>query len=116
MTITMTLPDVLAAKLKTEAHSRNRSAEEVAIGLLDQALDGDLDSDLDELVAKIKALPFGPALVRQSMDSLENYLARSLAEEAEMANYLLDANHASPLVTRHHRLRRRVFNEISERT
>lgn len=29
-----------------------------------------------------------------------------------MGNYLLDANHASPLVTRHHRLRRRVLDEI----
>ncbi len=32
-----------------------------------------------------------------------------------MANYLLDTNHASPLVTLHHRLRQRVLDEIRNR-
>lgn len=32
-----------------------------------------------------------------------------------MANYLLDANHASPLVTLHHRLRKRILDEMDAR-
>jgi hypothetical protein len=83
MTITITLPDVLAAKLETEAHARNRSAAEVAIELLDQALEGDLDLELNALVAKIRALPPDPSLISQPIGSLEDYLAKSLAEEAE---------------------------------
>lgn len=35
-----------------------------------------------------------------------------LKGEGEMANYLLDTNHASPLVTRRHYLRRRTHDEL----
>ncbi len=89
MAITITLPDVLAAKLETEAQARNRPAEEVAVELLDQALAAEPNETehfpltLEEVVAKIKSLPPDPSLIRQPAGSLEDYLAKSLAKEAE---------------------------------
>lgn len=89
MSITITLPDMLAAKLETEAMARNQSAEEVAVELLDHALAAEPEETehfpltLEEVVAKIRSLPLDPSLIRQPMGSLEEYLEKSLAKEAE---------------------------------
>jgi type IV secretory pathway TrbF-like protein len=92
MEMTITLPDVLAARLRNEAQTRQRSATEVAIELLGEALGPepqqteDFPLTLDEVVAKIRALPSDPSLIRQPTSSLETYLADSLAREAEDNN------------------------------
>lgn len=83
MEITLSLPDVLATKLQTEARVQQRSTEEVAVELLDQALENAAGAELDALIARIRALPPEPDLIRQPTASLEEYLARSLAAEAE---------------------------------
>lgn len=87
MEITLTLPDVLAAKLQTEAMSRRRSTEEVALELLDQALDAEPETPdytpptLEEVVARIRATPPNPEMVRPPKGSLGEYLAASIAAE-----------------------------------
>lgn len=89
MEITLHLPDMLAAKLQTEAQLQRRSTEEVAVELLDQALDAEPESDyvpptLEEVVARIRATPPNPANKfdeRAMMQSLGEYLQASIAAE-----------------------------------
>lgn len=87
MAITITLPDVLAAKLETEAQAQQRSAEEVAVELLDQALAAEPEQSdyvpltLEEVVARIRATPPNPKMVRPPSGSLGEYLAASIAAE-----------------------------------
>lgn len=95
MTITITLPDFLAARLQSEAQAQNRSAEEVAVELLDQSLRSTLpvsnqsEADVfcltpEEVVAKIKALPPNPANqfdMKVLMAGLVDYLEKSIASE-----------------------------------
>jgi hypothetical protein len=89
MAITITLPDVLAAKLETEAQARNRPAEEIAVELLDQALAAEPNEaehfplTLEEVVAKIRSLPPNPNAYRPPTGSLADYLEKSLAAETE---------------------------------
>ncbi|MGH9846180.1 MAG: hypothetical protein ACREEM_46355 [Blastocatellia bacterium] len=89
MAITITLPDILATKLQTEAQARDRSAEEFAVELLDQALTAEpketehFPLTLEEVVAKIKSLPPNPNAYRLPTGSLADYLEKSLAAEAE---------------------------------
>lgn len=81
MEITITLPDFLAAKLQTKAQLRKRPAEDVAVELLDEMLTDHIDLDIDASIARIRALPADPSLIRQPTGSLEKYLAESLARE-----------------------------------
>lgn len=87
MEITLTLPDVLATKLQTEARAQRRSTEEVAVELLDQALDAEseppdyIPPTLEEVVARIRATPPNPQMVRLPNGSLGEYLAASIAAE-----------------------------------
>lgn len=87
MEITLRLPDMLATKLQTEARAQQRSTEEVAVELLDQALDAEPDpSDyvpptLEEVVARIRATPPNPEMIRPPSGSLGEYLAASIAAE-----------------------------------
>lgn len=87
MEITLTLPDVLAARLQTEARVRRRSTEEIAVELLDQALEVESDSQeyipptLEEVVARIRATPPNPQMIRSPEGSLGEYLAASIAAE-----------------------------------
>jgi hypothetical protein len=89
MAITITLPDVLAAKLETEAQARNRPAEEIAVELLDQALAAEPNETehfpltLEEVVAKIRSLPPNLNAYRPPTGSLADYLEKSLAAETE---------------------------------
>jgi len=87
MEITLNLPDVLAAKLQTEARTQQRSTEEVAVELLDQALDAEpepldyVPPTLEGVVARIRATPPNPEMVRPPSGSLGEYLAASIAAE-----------------------------------
>ncbi|MEP7341629.1 MAG: hypothetical protein ABI977_28110 [Acidobacteriota bacterium] len=90
MEITLNLPDVLATKLQTEAQAQRRSTEEVAVELLDQALEVELELQeyipptLEEVVARIRATPPNPANQfdeRIMMQGLREYLQASIAAE-----------------------------------
>lgn len=87
MEITLSLPDVLATKLQTEARAQKRPAEEVAVELLDQALKVELELQeyvpptLEEVVARIRATPPNPQMIRPPQGSLGEYLAASIAAE-----------------------------------
>lgn len=90
MTITITLPEFLAARLQSEAQAQRRSAEDLAVELLDEALetkqqaDGGFHLTPEEVVAKIKALAPNPAnqfAFRPAMKGLAEYLAASIASE-----------------------------------
>lgn len=87
MEITLSLPDVLAAKLQTKAQTQQRLAEEVAVELLDHALDAEpeppdyVPPTLEEVVARIRATPPNPEMVRPPNGSLGEYLAASIAAE-----------------------------------
>lgn len=90
MTMTITLPEFLAARLQREAQARQRSAEELAVELLDEALeikqeaDGGFHITPEEVVAKIKALPPNPANqfeMKSLMAGLADYLEKSIASE-----------------------------------
>lgn len=90
MTITITLPEFLATRLKNEAYAQRRSAEDLAIDLLDEALETKQQSDADfnltpeEVVARIKTLPPNPAnqiVMQTSMSGMMKYLEKSIASE-----------------------------------
>lgn len=90
MTITITLPEFLAAKLQSEAQTQRRSAEDLAVELLDEALEtkrqanGAFHLTPEEVVAKIKALPPNPANqfdMKTLMAGLADYLEKSIASE-----------------------------------
>lgn len=87
MSITITLPDILAAKLETEAQAQSRSAEDIAVELLDQALGVEplapdyVPLTLEEIVARIRATPPNPEMIRPPSGSLGEYLAASIAAE-----------------------------------
>lgn len=75
MTLTITLPDSLGSRLKQVAQSQRRSATEVAIDLLDEALASTTpEAELEEVVARIKAVPPDPALIRPAEGSLAEAL------------------------------------------
>jgi len=90
MTITITLPDFLAVRLQREAQALQRSAEDLAVELLDKALEAKQQDDdrfhltPEEVVAKIKALPPNPANqfdMKAMMAGLADYLEKSIASE-----------------------------------
>lgn len=82
MTITLTLPQALAEKLASSAKSRRQSVEDLAFTILDESLDqSDTQRELEELVARIKALPPNPNAIRPATGSLAEYLAQSIAAE-----------------------------------
>lgn len=90
MTITITLPEFLATKLQSEAQAQRRSAEDLAVELLDEALETKLQANggfhltPEEVVAKIKALPPNPVNqfdMKNLMAGLADYLEKSIASE-----------------------------------
>jgi len=87
MEITLRLPDVLAAKLASAAQAQRCSTEEVAVELLAQALEAEAElpdyvpPTLEEVVARIRATPPNPEMVRPPSGSLGEYLAASIAAE-----------------------------------
>ncbi|MFN8491666.1 MAG: hypothetical protein U0350_28970 [Caldilineaceae bacterium] len=94
MNLTITLPEKIAAQIQRKAEERHLSAEEIAVDLLQDALDherelqdtllngyepiGDEDDDFpspEEVVAQIKALgPTDPRYIRPATGSLAEAL------------------------------------------
>lgn len=78
MTITITLPDDLATKLKSRADSQHLPLADVAINILMTALEGEAELDdfptPEEVVAQIKATPPNPANIHPATESLADLL------------------------------------------
>jgi plasmid stability protein len=83
MTITITLPDQLEAQLQREAAAQQRSVEEVALAILSEALDQERTGPtLEDVVAKIQALPPNPQNIRPARGSLADAL-RNTSEPSD---------------------------------
>lgn len=74
MTLTINLPEELETRLKREATARALSVEEFALDLLDSALEEETHPTLEEVVAKIKAMPPNSASIRLPTGSLADAL------------------------------------------
>lgn len=83
MSITLTLPEPLAARLQTEATMRRRSAQDLAVELLEQALPADLNQTLKELMDRVSAKPPNPACIRPATGSLADALRAGIEAEDE---------------------------------
>jgi plasmid stability protein len=82
MTVTITLPDDLAARLRLRAAAQRRPAEEVALDLLRAALPAEPAAPaLEDVVARIRAAAPNPAGLRPARGAL----ADALAEEGDDA-------------------------------
>jgi hypothetical protein len=81
MSVTITIPDDLAGRLRNEARAQNRSVDELAAALLSGSL-AETDAELEELIARIKATPPYPAAIRPATGSLAEALAAGLAAES----------------------------------
>lgn len=74
MTLTITLPNHLAEQLQRKAEEEKLAAEEVAIDLLEEALEELWWPTPEEVVAKIKATPPDPTAIRPAEGSLADHL------------------------------------------
>jgi plasmid stability protein len=83
MAITITLPDVLAAKLETEAQAQRRSLEDLVVSLLNDAVAEETFPTPEEVVARIKATPPNPNNIRPATGSLAEYLSRLVPEDPD---------------------------------
>lgn len=90
MSTTLTIPDDLAGRLRHKAQAQNRSVDELAAELLIKSLDTSVDSELEELIARIKATPPNPAAIRPATISLADALSASLAAEGDDRDFNLD--------------------------
>ncbi len=78
MTITITLPPELSAQLERRANTRNVSAEELTLRLLNVALqDQDAAPTPEAVVKKIRATPPNPRGLRPASGSLAEALRQS---------------------------------------
>jgi hypothetical protein len=80
MTLTITLPHHLAEQLQRKAEEEQLTAEEVAIDLLEEALEELFWHTPEEVVAKIKATPPDPTAIRPAEGSLADALRRLPAD------------------------------------
>ncbi len=62
---------------------RRRSAQDLAVELLDQALPADMNQTLEELMDRVRAKPPNPACVRLATGSLAEALVASVEAEDE---------------------------------
>jgi hypothetical protein len=86
MTVTITLPDELAAWLQRRAAAQNRPAEDLALDLLRVALIGDAPAlTLDEVVARIRTAAPNPAGWRTVSGSLTDVLAEKDHDDLDIA-------------------------------
>lgn len=74
MRLTITLPNHLAEQLQRKAEEEKLTAEEVAINLLEEALEELWWPTPEEVVAKIKATPPDPTAIRPAEGSLADHL------------------------------------------
>ena len=93
MSITLTLPEPLAARLQTEAAMRRRSVHDLAVELLEQALPADMNQTLEELMDRVSAKPPNPVCVRPATASLADALVASIEAEDEAAFDLTEWQH-----------------------
>ena len=78
MTITITLPESIEAKLQQRAKRQQLSITELILNILDDVLEeDDFGLSLDEVVAKIQALPPNPNNIRPAIGSLAEALRES---------------------------------------
>jgi len=78
MTITITLPPELSARLEHRANKRNVSAEELTLRLLNAALqDQDAVPTPEAVVEKIRATPPNPRGLRPATGSLADALRQA---------------------------------------
>lgn len=83
MSMVIRLPQELENRLKREADARALPAEELALVILDHALEEETEPTLEEVVAKIKALPPNPDSIQYPTGSLEDYLRNAPLEPTD---------------------------------
>ena len=75
MILTITIPDEVAEQLQRKANEQQRTVEELAAEMLDEALaDQYIPPTLEEVVARAKSLPPNPNAIRPAEGSLLEYL------------------------------------------
>lgn len=74
MTLTITLPEALEKRLAREARARDLSLEDYALEILEGALPLATFPTLEQVVAKIKALPRNPDSIHLPTASLADTL------------------------------------------
>jgi plasmid stability protein len=81
MVLTITIPDDVAEQLRRKANEEQRSIEDVAAEMLDEALAAEyIPPTPEEVVAKAKLLPRNPDAVRPAEGSLLEYLRQTTPE------------------------------------
>lgn len=74
MTISIQLSDTLEKKLRRAARQQRLSPEKLAAQILEEALVVEISPNLEEVIAKIKALPPNPNAIRPAVGSLKEAL------------------------------------------
>ena len=83
MTMTITVPENLEVQLQQQAKAQHRSAEDVAVGILRDALEGmTVFPSIDDVVATIKGARPNPQGIRPARGSLADAL-RSAPSDPE---------------------------------
>lgn len=72
---------------------RRRSAQDLAVELLDQALPADMNQALEELMDRVRAKPANPVCVRPATGSLAEALGARVAAEDEAPFDLTEWQH-----------------------
>lgn len=90
MSVTIHLPADLEALLRQTASAQARSAEDVAIDILRAALLEDELPTPEEVVARIRAIPPNPAIVRAAQGSLAEALAETEDADFDLAVWQAD--------------------------
>ncbi|MBP9501390.1 MAG: hypothetical protein KBF17_04435 [Candidatus Promineofilum sp.] len=74
MTISIQLSETLEKNLRRAARQRRLSPEKLAAQILEEALFVETSPNLEEVIAKIKALPPNPHAIRPAVGSLKEAL------------------------------------------
>jgi hypothetical protein len=77
MAITITLDDDLVAGLENKAKKQQLSVEQFAIGILSEAVEEPESETLEEIVARIRATPPNPSMIRPATGNLADLLIAS---------------------------------------
>lgn len=78
MATNITLPDPLAARLQQQAEAQHRSVEDIALSILNDALEpAPVFPTVEDVVAKIKATPRNPDSTRPAAGSLADALRKA---------------------------------------
>ena len=74
MTVTITLPNAIEKSLLRQAQKQRLSPEVLALKILEDALVIESELEVEDVVARIKALPLNPNNVRLATESLRELL------------------------------------------